>query len=107
MGLDVDALLAEAGISADLSEAEDQWLDNDRLTRLVKALWAALEPLGFWPDFRHFRPHVTIARRCARGRSGDVEPLLWPVSGFELMVSVQDHKGAAYRVHRSWPLNPA
>jgi 2'-5' RNA ligase len=77
------------------------------LNRLVKALWAALEPLGFWPDFRHFRPHVTIARRCARGRSGDVEPLLWPVSGFELMVSVQDRKGAAYRVHRSWPLNPA
>jgi 2'-5' RNA ligase len=77
------------------------------LNRLVKALWAALEPLGFWPDFRHFRPHVTVARRCARGRSGEVEPLVWPVSGFELMVSVHHRKGAAYRVHRSWPLNPA
>lgn len=52
MGLDVDALLAEAGISADLSEAEDQWLDNDRLTRLVKALWRDTddETMGIDPN---------------------------------------------------------
>ncbi len=39
LGLDVDAILAEAGIPAKLAMAEDQWLDNDNLTALIKILW--------------------------------------------------------------------
>ena len=77
------------------------------LNRLVKALWTALEPLGFWSDFRDFRPHVTVARRCMRGGRGEVEPVAWPVREFALMVSDLDHKGATYRVLETWPLNPA
>ena len=47
------------------------WLAPSRapaaLNRLVKSLWAALEPCGFWPDYRDFHPHLTIARvRTAR-----------------------------------------
>lgn len=38
-GLDVDALLAEAGISPALGKVREEWLDNELLTSLVKALW--------------------------------------------------------------------
>lgn len=75
------------------------------LNRLVKSLWAALAPLGFWPDFRDFRPHVTVARRCRRGVAGEIAPIRWPVDAFQLMMSVTSRKGAAYRVHAAWPLN--
>ena len=73
----------------------------------MKGLWAALEPLGFWSDFRDFRPHVTVARRCTGGRRGEIDPVIWPVTEFALMVSDLDHKGASYRVLEAWPLNPA
>ncbi len=76
------------------------------LNRLVKGIWGALEPLGFWSDFRDFRPHVTIARRCGLGGRGEVAPVDWPVRDFALMVSDLDHKGASYRVLATWPLNP-
>ena len=39
LGLDVDALLAEAGIAPGVVAGQEQWLDNDYLTRLVKCLW--------------------------------------------------------------------
>jgi len=39
LGLDVDTLLAEAGISPELSQASDQWIDNGCLTTLLKVLW--------------------------------------------------------------------
>jgi 2'-5' RNA ligase len=74
------------------------------LNRLVKGIWGALEPLEFWSDFRDFRPHVTIARRCGLGEAGEVAPVDWPVRDFALMVSDLDHKGATYRVLRRWPL---
>ena len=77
------------------------------LNRLVKGIWGALEPLEFWSDFRDFRPHVTIARRCGRGGRGEVAPVDWPVRDFALMVSDLDHKGASYRVLERWPLKPA
>jgi len=38
-GLDIDALLAEAGIAPQLAQSTDQWLDNDLLTGLLKILW--------------------------------------------------------------------
>jgi 2'-5' RNA ligase len=77
------------------------------LNRLVKGIWGALEPLSFWSDFRDFRPHVTIARRCGVGGPGEVAPVDWPVRDFALMVSDLDHKGATYRVLARWPLKPA
>ena len=77
------------------------------LNRLVKGIWGALEPLEFWSDFRDFRPHVTIARRCGLGEAGEVAPVNWPVREFALMVSDLDHKGASYRVLERWPLKPA
>ena len=77
------------------------------LMALAENLAEALQPLGFSIDFRRFRPHVTIARRCDRGAAGEVSPVHWPVDGFALVASELDHHGARYRVLRDWPLIPA
>lgn len=84
------------------------WLAPSRapsaLNRLVKALWAALEPCGFWPDYRDFHPHLTIARRCRRASLPEVEPVHWPVPEITLLESHTGQRGARYTVLDSWPL---
>ena len=77
------------------------------LNALAKAVADGLQPVGFDIDFKRFRPHVTIARRCDRGAAGEVPPVHWSVDGFALVASELDHHGARYRVVRDWPLNPA
>jgi len=74
------------------------------LERLVSCLWSALEPCGFWPDHRDFRPHVTIARRCKKARAGAFEPVAWSVRDFALLESFSGHRGASYKVIGRWPL---
>lgn len=51
-GLDYEALLVEAGIAPALSRDSGQWLDNDKLTTLLKLLWRETgdESLGVDPD---------------------------------------------------------
>ncbi len=39
LGLDVDRLLVEAQIAPELADVENQWIDNRRLTALLKILW--------------------------------------------------------------------
>ncbi|RLA57022.1 MAG: hypothetical protein DRQ65_02360 [Gammaproteobacteria bacterium] len=39
LGLDVDSLLVEAQIPPELADIENQWIDNRRLTALLKILW--------------------------------------------------------------------
>jgi 2'-5' RNA ligase len=84
------------------------WLAPSRapanLNRLVKALWLALEPCGFWPDYRDFHPHLTIARRCRRASLPEVEPVHWPVAEIALLESHTGQRGARYTVLDSWPL---
>lgn len=74
------------------------------LERLVSDLWSALEPHGFWPDHRDFRPHVTIARRCRKARAGAFEPVDWPVRDFALLESFTGQRGARYTVISRFPL---
>jgi len=85
------------------------WLGPSRspsaLNQLVKALWAALEPCGFWPDFRDFHPHLTIARRCRRAELPEFEPVPWTVSALTLLESHTGQRGARYTVLESWPLS--
>ena len=75
------------------------------LNRLVKALWAELEPCGFWPDFRDFHPHLTIARRCRKAELPGVEPVPWPVDDVVLLESHTGQRGASYTVIERWPLS--
>ena len=40
IGLDVQEILDETGIPVELSEAENAWIDNELLARLVKKIWS-------------------------------------------------------------------
>lgn len=75
------------------------------LNRLVKSLWAALEPCGFWPDFRDFYPHVTIARRWRKARLPEIKPVHWPIDALALLESHTGQRGARYTVLERWPLS--
>ncbi len=71
-------------------------------TALADDLRHALEPLGFKPDPRPFRPHLTVLRGCrACDWAGEIEPVEWPVSGFVLVRSETLPAGPVYRV--VWP----
>lgn len=77
---------------------------------LARALWAALEPLGFRPDPRPFRPHLTVLRGCrACDWPGPVAPVPWPVDEFVLVQSKisgseTSFPGPRYEVLDRWPL---
>lgn len=72
---------------------------------LVQALWAALEPLGFHPDPRPFRAHLTVLRACrACDWPGPVAPVAWPVRDFVLVRSETLPAGPVYEVVDRWPL---
>ena len=75
------------------------------LNRLVKSLWAALEPCGFWSDFRDFYPHVTIARRWRKARLPEIKPVHWPIDALALLESHTGQRGARYTVLERWPLS--
>lgn len=67
------------------------------LAGLASQLWQALSPLGFVPEARTFRPHVTLARRARDpGLQALAGPLCWPVREFCLVRSVTDSGGARY-----------
>lgn len=67
------------------------------LTRLVDNIEAALKGLGYEPEERVFRPHITVARNA---RPFTPEPLAQPVtlewSGFELVESRRGARGPEY-----------
>jgi 2'-5' RNA ligase len=81
----------------------------DAACRLAQALWAALEPLGFRPESRPFRPHLTVLRGCrACDWSGPVGPVAWPVDDFVLVQSESGSDtrfpGPRYGVLDRWAL---
>lgn len=71
---------------------------------LVRDLWRAVVPCGLEAETRPFKPHVTLARRCARARPGPLDPIHWPVSDFALIESLSGQSGARYQVIERWPL---
>ena len=52
LGVDIDALIVEAGIPQDQLGSDDLWLDNSSLTILIKALWreSGDETMGIDPQ---------------------------------------------------------
>jgi RNA 2',3'-cyclic 3'-phosphodiesterase len=71
---------------------------------LAQALWTRLEPLGFKPEARPFRAHLTVLRSCPRcDWPGPVSPVDWPVREFVLARSVTLPAGARYQVIERWP----
>jgi 2'-5' RNA ligase len=90
-------------------EARVAWLGCRRIPAaapaLAQGLWAALEPLGFPPDPRPFRPHLTVLRACrACDWPGPLAPVTWPVRDFVLVRSETLPAGPVYEVVDRWPL---
>ena len=73
--------------------------------RLAQALWGALTPLGFRPEPRPFRPHLTVLRGCRScDWPGPITPVAWPVRDFVLLGSETHSSGPRYEVLDHWPL---
>ncbi len=67
-------------------------------------LVAALAQRGIATDARPWRPHVTLARACARTLAGTLDPpIRWDVDRVVLMASRLSHDGPRYREVASWP----
>jgi len=78
------------------------------LTQLVANLNSAAAELGLKTDPRPYQPHVTIARKVYRPTDMRAfRPIAWQVADFCLVESVTGSGGAAYCVHRRWPLADA
>ncbi len=72
---------------------------------LAAGLWAGLAPLGFEPDLRPYRPHLTLARKVSRPQAGLImKPVAWTVAELALVESVTDPAGPRYTVLERWPL---
>ncbi len=73
------------------------------LAELVKALKRGVRKLGFKPEKRPFRPHLTLARKVKRRVVGcEIEPIHWPVHEFTLVASELSPQGSCYRVFGRW-----
>jgi len=68
------------------------------LEELVKSIEQKLQPFGFVPNERVYRPHITVARNA---RAFPEEPLARPIdlqwSSFELIESLSTARGEQYR----------
>jgi RNA 2',3'-cyclic 3'-phosphodiesterase len=78
------------------------------LATLVRELDGRLSEQGFDLARKHFRAHVTLARKVAGGELSVLGPLetviAWAVSELALVASVTDPAGARYEVLGTWPL---
>ena len=85
------------------------WLSPDgvppALAALHAALAAGLAREGFPTERRMFRPHLTLARHCARAaHHGPVQPVRWTVERLSLVESTLAAGGSRYRILVEWPL---
>lgn len=75
------------------------------LVVLHAGLEAALQRQRVATERREFRPHVTLARRCARrAHVAPIEPIRWRVTRLALMQSTTAPSGSEYGELGSWAL---
>lgn len=72
---------------------------------LAEALKSETSAAGFTPDLKPFHAHVTVARKVAHARSGDLVPALrWQFGAFALIESRTHPSGPVYSVIDSYLL---
>lgn len=99
-----EALVSGFGAFPSAGKARILWAGIDegaeRLGALARDVEAALEPLGFAPETRPYRPHLTLARARRRPVSLGAEAakpgIRFPVRRMDLVESVLGGEGAAY-----------
>jgi 2'-5' RNA ligase len=76
----------------------------DALVRIHRDLAGALAARGIAAETRPYRPHVTLARRCAVVVDAPIAPpIAWRVDAAVLMSSRLLSDGPRYRPIASWP----
>jgi 2'-5' RNA ligase len=66
---------------------------------LATALKSRLTAVGFTPDLKPFRPHISLARNVPRGsHDHNMQAVLWSFTEFVLVESKTEPQAAAYRV---------
>jgi 2'-5' RNA ligase len=76
-----------------------------QLASFHASLAASLATAGFAIERRRFRPHVTLARHCAKpARRGSVDPIAWRVDRLALVASTPGQGGSRYADLATWPL---
>ena len=81
--------------------------------RLAFSLNETIRAAGLALDEKHFRAHVTIARKVPTGACRSTHwpealpaPLPFTAHGFVLMESTRDPEGSRYKVIHAWPSRP-
>jgi 2'-5' RNA ligase len=85
------------------------WLAAERppemMSRLHDALAQSLAQRGFAVEHRALRPHVTLARRCARLPDHRLPASVsWTVDRLALVASAPERGGSRYESIATWPL---
>lgn len=70
------------------------------LSALAEELASALQPCGFEPEHRPYRPHITLARKVIRKPIAEPVPVHWACEEFCLVESA----GGRYSVLQRWQL---
>ncbi len=86
------------------------WLGADvypaALIYLVQQLRESLENCGFKPDFKPYRPHVTLLRDAEPAPAKvRIRPIDWQVEKFYLIESHTRPEGARYEILRDFDLH--
>jgi 2'-5' RNA ligase len=75
------------------------------LADLVGALEAGARALGYEPELRPYRPHLTLARKVRRAPDAEPPaPVEWRVDALALCESTTRADGAEYAAIAQWPL---
>jgi RNA 2',3'-cyclic 3'-phosphodiesterase len=75
------------------------------LKMLREVLLEGLDRGAFPTERRAFRPHVTLARKCARpARRSAIVPVTWPAKRLSLVASTLGPGGSRYAELNAWPL---
>jgi 2'-5' RNA ligase len=78
------------------------------LMNLARTLTAGLASIGFEPERRNFRPHLTMARdvRLNPGTLTLARAISWHAGQFCLVASRQTSMGSRYEILQDWSLSP-
>ena len=79
---------------------------HEEMQSLVAALNSELNQCGYEPEYKDFKPHMTLMRKVTRKPKDFLfEPVPWHINQFVLIESLVDNTGSRYNVIGEWALN--
>ena len=73
---------------------------------LASVLNSELKQCGYEPEYKDFKPHMTLMRKVSRmPKPFQFEPIQWHLNQFVLVESQVDNKGSSYKIINQWDLH--